>query len=242
VAQVGTKSTGTDMVTEHDKASEALIARLLHDARPGDGLLGEEGGDRASTTGITWVVDPIDGTTNFLYGLPGYAVSIAAEDSDGAVAGCVVSPAWGDVWTAARGEGATCNGRPVHCGTEDRLGHALVATGFGYDPAERGRQAAALPVLLPRVRDIRRLGAASVDLCFAGDGRVDAYFERNLQPWDLRAGALVATEAGCLVTDFDGGAPGAHGVVAANPALHPQLLALLAEAGVAGGGTTTGRR
>jgi myo-inositol-1(or 4)-monophosphatase len=233
VAQVGTKSTGTDMVTEHDRASERLIAKLLRDARPGDGMLGEEGSDRPSTTGITWVVDPIDGTTNFLYALPGYAVSVAAEDEHGAVAACVHAPAWGDTWVAARGQGATCNGQPVRCSTERRLSQALVATGFGYDPQERARQAAVLPALLPRVRDIRRFGAASVDLCFAGDGRVDAYFERNLAPWDLRAGALVAAEAGCMVTDFTGGPPGAQGVLAANPGLHGPLMELLAEAGAA---------
>ena len=231
VSDVGTKSTGTDMVTEHDRASELLIVRLLRDARPGDGLLGEEGADQPSTTGITWVVDPIDGTTNFLYGLPGYAVSVAAVDEHGPVAGAVHTPVWGDTWTAARGAGAARNGRPARCGTATDLRQALVATGFGYAAHDREGQARVLTTVLPRVRDIRRFGAASVDLCFAGDGRVDAYFEINLKPWDLSAGALVAAEAGCVVTDFAGGPPGEHGVVAANPGLHEQLIGLLAEAG-----------
>ena len=232
-ADVGTKTTSTDMVTEVDRASEALIVEALLDARPDDAVVGEEGASHTGSSGIRWVVDPIDGTTNYLYGIPGFAVSIAAEDDDGALAGVVVDPLHGDTFAATRGGGATRNGRPIACRDTSDLAFALVATGFSYDPERRRRQAGVLHQVLPLVRDIRRLGAASVDLCWVACGRVDAYYERGLGPWDFAAGALVAREAGAVTTDLDGLAPTTEFVLAAPPALADALRDLLRTAGAA---------
>jgi myo-inositol-1(or 4)-monophosphatase len=233
---VETKTSATDMVTEMDRASEALIVEALLAARPGDGILGEEGSSRAGTSGVRWVIDPVDGTTNYLYRLAGFAVSIAAEvvGADGAsrtVAGVVHDPVHGDTFAATLGRGATRNGDPITCSTETDLGRALVATGFSYLSELRREQAEVLVGVLPRVRDIRRFGAAAVDLCSVACGRVDAYYEIGLQPWDLAAGALIAGEAGAVVTDLDGGAPSGGFVVAAAPVLAEPLRALLQQAG-----------
>ncbi len=228
---VTTKSTATDMVTEYDHQSEALIVAGLLAARPDDAIVGEEGANRAGTSGVQWLIDPIDGTTNFLYGLPGYAVSIAALDREGLLAGVVHVPALGETFHAGRGEGAFLDDRPIHCSTGTVLATALVATGFNYDPALRVRQMRALAGVIGRIRDVRRFGAASVDLCHVACGRVDAYYERGLGPWDLAAGELIAREAGAIVTDFDGGPPEPGSVVAAAPGVHAALLALLADAG-----------
>ncbi len=231
VPTAATKSTGTDMVTEFDEACEALIAGGLRAARPDDAVMGEEGTADGGSSGITWLVDPIDGTTNFLYDLPGWAVSIAAADAEGTVVGVVAVPTLGETYTAVRGRGAWRNGRPIRVGSVARLDDALVATGFGYDAARRRRQAALLTTVMPAVRDVRRLGAASVDLCHVACGRVDAYFEEGLGPWDLAAGALVAREAGAVTIDFAGAPARPEEVLAANPALAPALRALLVEAG-----------
>lgn len=242
---VGTKSSRTDMVTEMDHASEELIVAALLEARPDDGILAEEGSARQGTSGVRWVVDPLDGTTNYLYGHPGWAVSVAAELTDPAgsggagdpgdtvVAGVVVDAVLGDVYTAARGHGARCNGEPLHCSDQTDLSRALVGTGFGYGAPRRRAQAEVLVGLLPSVRDIRRMGAASVDLCSVGSGRVDAYYERGLSWWDWAAGLLVAREAGAVVTSLTGGpaGPGAEGVLAAAPGVAPQLGALLRSLG-----------
>jgi myo-inositol-1(or 4)-monophosphatase len=225
-----TKSTATDMVTEFDRASERLIVEGLRAARPGDGLIGEEGSSHEGTSGIDWLVDPIDGTTNFLYDLPGWAVSIAAADRDGALVGAVYVPALDEMFAARRGAGATCNDRPLRCGTLASPATALVATGFSYSPERRGRHAARLAHVLPQVRDIRRFGAASVDLCHVAAGRVDAYVEEFLGPWDLAAGELIAREAGCRTGDLDGGPARPAQVLVANPALFEPLAALLREA------------
>lgn len=230
-ALVDTKTTGTDMVTEMDRASEELILSALLDARPNDAVLGEEGTDRAGTTGVRWIIDPIDGTTNYLYGHAGFAVSIAAEIDGVIEIGVVHDPLHGEVFSAMRGGGATRNGAPVRASTEVDLARALVATGFSYEPERRRRQAAVLQQVLPEVRDLRRMGAASVDLCSVACGRVDAYFERGLQPWDHAAGALIATEAGALVGDLDGGPPVFDFCLAAPPALFEPLRALLDAAG-----------
>jgi myo-inositol-1(or 4)-monophosphatase len=239
--RVGTKSSSTDMVTEMDRASEDLIVDALRTSRPSDGVLGEEGSAAAGSSGVRWLIDPIDGTTNYLYGHPGFAVSIAAE-VDGRVDICVVvDPLHVDVFRAVRGRGASRNGEPLTLrdpvargpaaaglGT---LGDALVATGFAYDPARRERQAEVLARVIGRVRDIRRVGAASVDLCWVGTGRVDAYYERGLSPWDLAAGSLVAEEAGAFVGDLDGGPPSPQFVLAAHPDLFEPLRLLLTAAG-----------
>jgi myo-inositol-1(or 4)-monophosphatase len=232
-AAVDTKSTGTDMVTEMDRASERLIVEGLRAARPDDGILGEEGTDDAGTTGVRWVVDPLDGTTNYLYAHAGFAVSIGVQVDGATVAGVVNDPLHADVFTATLGGGAYRNGRPIVASAETDLSRALVATGFSYRPERREVQAAVLTRILPKVRDIRRMGAASVDLCSVAHGRADAYYERGLQPWDHVAGALVAREAGALVGHLNGGPEDDDFVLAAPPALYEPLRALLAEAGAA---------
>jgi myo-inositol-1(or 4)-monophosphatase len=225
-----TKSTATDMVTEFDRASEHLIVEGLRRARPYDGFIGEEGSSFEGTSGIDWLVDPIDGTTNFLYDLPGWAVSIAAADADGALIGAVYVPALDEMFAARRGAGATCNGHPLQCSTLATPSTALLATGFSYAPERRARHAARLAHVLPLVRDIRRFGAASVDLCHVAAGRVDAYVEEGLGPWDVAAGELIAREAGCRTGDLDGGPVRPAQVLVANPALFVPLSALLREA------------
>jgi myo-inositol-1(or 4)-monophosphatase len=228
---VDTKSTVTDMVTEYDTASENLIVEGLLASRPDDAVIGEEGAHRPGTTGIAWLVDPIDGTTNFLYGLPGYAVSIAAQDDEGLLVGVVHVPVPGETFRAVRGGGATLDGRPIVCSPKADLATALVATGFSYDAGVRVHQGDVVAHVLGRVRDIRRFGAAAVDLCHVACGRVDAYYERGLSPWDLAAGQLIATEAGAVVGDFAGGPPRPGEVLAANPVLYAALAGLLDEAG-----------
>jgi myo-inositol-1(or 4)-monophosphatase len=222
-----TKTTATDIVTEMDQRSEQLIVDLITSARPDDGFLGEEGAARAGSSGVTWVVDPIDGTVNYLYGIPAYAVSIAARVGDDVVAGAVVNPVSTEVWSAALGEGAWLDGRRLELPEPPSLEMALVATGFGYDPRRRARQAEILQVVLPLVRDVRRAGAASLDLCAVASGRVDGYYEQGLQPWDLAAGGLVAREAGAVVAGLRGRPAGAAMVVAAAPPLVAALLGLL---------------
>jgi myo-inositol-1(or 4)-monophosphatase len=225
VGEIDTKTTDTDLVTAADRAAESLIVARLRAARPGDALLGEESGahGQARATGVRWVVDPIDGTVNYVYGLAPYAVSIAAEVAGAAVAAVVRNAATGEEWTAVRGGGAWRDGRRLHGSRTAVLEQALVATGFGYDPARRAHQASVLADLLPRVRDIRRFGAASVDLCHAAEGRVDAYYEKGLQAWDHAAGGLIAVEAGLLVTGLRGAPPGPPMVLAAPPDLHRAL-------------------
>jgi myo-inositol-1(or 4)-monophosphatase len=232
-ATVETKSTATDMVSEMDRASERLIVSTLLAARPDDGLVGEEGSDSPGTSGLRWVIDPLDGTTNYLYGHPGWAVSIAAEDDAGVVAGVVLDPMQRDVFTATRGGGARRNGLPIACSSLDDVSTALLATGFGYAAERRRAQAEVLVGLLPRIRDIRRMGAAAVDLCSVACGRVDAYFERGLSWWDLAAGGLIAAEAGALVSAIDGrpAGPDAGSIVAAGPGLFNTLRELLRSLG-----------
>jgi myo-inositol-1(or 4)-monophosphatase len=227
-ADLGTKSTATDLVTAADRAVERLIAQRLRAHRPYDEILGEEYGGPAGGRGVRWIVDPIDGTVNYVYGLAPYAVSIAAQVDGVSVAGVVRNAATGEQWTAVRGGGAWRDGVRLTGSTRTDLGQSLVATGFGYDAARRANQARVLATVLPAVRDIRRFGAASVDLCFAAEGRVDAYFERGLNPWDHAAGGLVAEEAGLLVTGLRGSPPSEAMVVAAPPALHAPLHDLLA--------------
>ena len=222
-----TKSSATDIVTEMDQRSEQLIVDLITAARPDDGFLGEEGADRAGSSGVTWVVDPIDGTVNYLYGIPAYAVSIAARVGDEVVAGAVVNPVSNEVWSALQGEGAWLDDRRLQPAQPPALEMALLATGFGYDSRRRTRQAEILQVVLPLVRDVRRAGAASLDLCAVACGRVDGYYEQGLQPWDLAAGGLVAREAGAVVTGLRGAEAGAALVVAARPPLVAALLGLL---------------
>lgn len=228
VSHTSTKSSETDMVTEFDQASERLIVDGLLRERPNDAIVGEEGTDTPGTSGIRWLIDPIDGTTNFLYGLPGYAVSIAARDDHETLAGAVYVPATDEMFSAALGHGATLDGQPISCSTTTTLSHALVATGFSYLPERRARQAARLASLIPLVRDVRRLGAASVDLCYVAAGRLDTYFEQWLGPWDIAAGELIAREAGCASGAFDGGPLTPAEVLVAPPDLFAMMIELLA--------------
>jgi myo-inositol-1(or 4)-monophosphatase len=204
VSVAATKSSPVDVVTEADRAAEELIHRRLLEERPEDGFVGEEGGGTASASGVTWVVDPIDGTVNFLYGLPQYAVSIAAREGDEVVAGVVVDVAKGECFTATRGGGAWLGEERLSVRTDAVAGRQLVATGFHYEREVRILQARAAAELLPHVRDIRRLGSAALDLCALAAGRLDAYVEEGLHEWDLAAGGLVAAEAGAQVAVHTG--------------------------------------
>jgi myo-inositol-1(or 4)-monophosphatase len=228
VTSISTKSSDTDVVTEFDRASERLIVKGLEAERPDDAVVGEEGTDSAGASGVRWLIDPIDGTTNFQYDLPGYAVSIAALSDDRPVAGAVYIPASRELFTATAGGGALLNGSPISCGTTLSLQHALVATGFSYQVERRREQAQRIAQVIPRIRDIRRFGAAAADLCYLAAGRVDIYYEQWLNPWDWAAGELIAREAGCRTGRFDGGPIDHSGVLAANPALFDQMVELLA--------------
>lgn len=202
VEVAATKSSVTDVVTAVDRAAEELIATRLLAARPGDGLVGEEGAGAGSSSGVTWVVDPIDGTVNYLYDIPQYAVSIAArvgEDPQAVVAGVVVDVAKGECFTATRGGGAWLGGRRLRVRDVAPMGERLVGTGFSYERQVRVLQGRAVAALLPHVRDVRRLGSAALDLCGLAAGRLDAYVEEGLAEWDLAAGGLVAREAGARV-------------------------------------------
>jgi len=226
-----TKSSPTDVVTAADRASEQLLVSGIRSARPDDGVLGEEGASAAGSSGVRWVVDPIDGTVNYLYGLPQWAVSIGVEVDGVTEVGVVLDPAKDELFTAVRGGGAQLNGRPLRCNDVQELSQALVATGFSYSAARRSRQAKVLGELLPRVRDLRRLGAGALDLCAVAAGRVDAYYEQALQPWDMCAGLLIASEAGARVGGLRGAAPGAGLVLASAPGVHDALHDLLVSLG-----------
>ncbi|GAA4246635.1 inositol monophosphatase family protein [Dactylosporangium darangshiense] len=234
VSGVTTKSTATDVVTAADRAVERHVREELARARPGDAVLGEEyGADRDAP--VRWILDPIDGTVNYLYDLPQYAVSLAAEVGGVVVAGVVRNAATGREWTAVRGGGAFAGQRRLAVSGETDLGQALVGTGFGYAAERRLHQARVLAGLIGHIRDIRRFGAASIDLCLVAEGSLDAYYEKGLNAWDHAAGGLVAAEAGALVTGLDGAPPGPDMVVAAPPALHTQLHDRLSALGAAGG-------
>ena len=235
-----TKSSATDVVTVMDQGCEKLLRALLGAARPDDAILGEEDGATAGTTGLTWVVDPIDGTVNYLYEIPAYCVSVGAVVGDPVrpghwrpVAGAVYNPVSGEMFHARLGGGAhlvTETGRRrLRVSGAEAMGQALVATGFGYRAEVRREQAAVLAELVPQIRDIRRAGSAALDLCSVAAARVDAYYERGLNPWDLAAGWLVATEAGATVSGLPGQPPSEELVVAASPALAPVLGSRLRE-------------
>jgi myo-inositol-1(or 4)-monophosphatase len=226
-----TKSTQTDIVTASDLAAEALIRDQLLTARPNDGFLGEENGHTPGQSGVDWIVDPIDGTVNYLYGIRQYAVSIAAR-IDGVVQAAVVhNPATDETWSAVLGGGAYVNDRPIRVSACRQLGMALVGTGFGYRATRRAHQAAALPEIVPAVRDIRRFGSAALDLCWVACARLDGYYERGLKPWDKAAGALVAAEAGAVVTGLGEPDGDAGLLVAATPGIANELWTLLKKLG-----------
>jgi myo-inositol-1(or 4)-monophosphatase len=221
--EVEAKSTPTDLVSAADKAAEELIVGRISATRPGDGFLGEEGADEAGSSGLRWIVDPLDGTANFLFGLPQWAVSIAVEDGDGVVAGVVYDPPRGELWAAERGGPATLDGRPLHGSRRDALATALVATGFGYDAEVRRIQAETVAALLPEVRDIRRFGAAALDLAWCAAGRFDGYYERGVHRWDVAAGALLCERAGMVVEPLAAAPPQGKGLLVAAPGIAGEL-------------------
>jgi myo-inositol-1(or 4)-monophosphatase len=228
-----TKTSPVDIVTEMDTAAERLIISRLRQARPGDAFLGEEGGQSGVAPGpagraqVTWVIDPIDGTVNYLYRIPAWAVSIAAQVEGRSVVGVVHSPPLGETYTAIRGGGAFCGGRRLAVNPDVPLDRALVGTGFGYEAARRSGQARILRSVLPAVRDIRRAGSAALDLCAVAAGRLDAYYERGVQLWDIAAGSLIAEEAGARVGGLAGAEASPELTIAAAPALFEALHDLL---------------
>jgi myo-inositol-1(or 4)-monophosphatase len=224
-----TKSSPTDMVTQYDKASEDMITAGLRELRPDDGIVGEEGASREGTSGITWHIDPIDGTSNFYFDIPMWAVSIGAVDDNGPIAGAVFAPALGDMFTAARGEGATLNGNRISVRENTLLSDALVCTGFSYHVSQREAHARRVATMVGQIRDIRRFGAAAIDLCFVACGRLDAYFEEHLNSWDLIAGHVIATEAGALVTNYSGDTATPQEVLASQPGVQKALIQLIAD-------------
>jgi myo-inositol-1(or 4)-monophosphatase len=226
---ISAKSTPTDLVSEADVATERLIRARIEHARPDDAIMGEEGDDRAGSSGLRWVVDPLDGTVNFLFGIPQWCVSIACEDGDGALAGVVYDPMRDETWAATRDGEATLDGAPVRPPPREGLATALVATGFGYDAAVRESQARVMARLLPRVRDVRRLGAAALDLAWAAAGRYDAYYERGVKHWDVAAGALICARAGLEVHSLAPAPPADGGLLVAPPAIAAELLALVTD-------------
>jgi len=232
---IQSKSTPTDAVTVMDRAAEKVVLEGLRARRPGDRVVAEESGDSNRDGGgdsaVVWYVDPLDGTVNYLYGLPPYAVSIAAVIDGEPAAGAVYDVSRDELFVAVAGGGATCNATPLRCRSEPDPALALVATGFGYDAAFRAAQADVVRALLPQVRDIRRAGSAALDLCSVAAGRVDAYYEAGMHPWDWAAGALIAREAGARVDGLAGRRTGDGVTLAANPALFDALHALLIAAG-----------
>ncbi|MFN8088513.1 MAG: inositol monophosphatase family protein [Mycobacterium sp.] len=233
-AAVAAKSTRTDPVTVVDTETERFIRDRLIRLRPGDSILGEEGGGRAdSDDGVCWVVDPIDGTVNFVYGIPAYAVSIGAQIGGIAVAGAVVDVVSGELYSASVGAGAHMtsagNRREIRCSDVDELSMALLGTGFGYAPRRRTEQSRLLAKMLPLVRDVRRIGSASLDLCLVAAGRLDAHYEHGLQVWDWAAGAVIAAEAGAVVRlpQSVGSTGGAGLTLVSAPGIADELIATL---------------
>ena len=221
------KSSVVDFATQMDQQSEELIVKQILAVRADDGIIAEEGAAKPSKSGITWVIDPLDGTVNYLYGLPGWNVSIAAKDKDGVLVGVVYAPSINGFWSAIRGEGAKYNGNKIKCNDPVTLDKSLLATGFAYDLNLRVSQGDTMAKLLPKIRDLRRNGAAAVDLCYVALGAIDGYFEGSLKEWDYAAGGLIATEAGAVISGRGGKAADSDLVVCAGPALHAQLLPLI---------------
>lgn len=235
VEVAATKSSIVDVVTAADREVEELIRARIEAARPHDAILGEEGGATGGSSGVTWVVDPIDGTVNYLYGVPHYAISIAVVEGDPdpagwtSLAGVVVNPAIGEVYTASRGGGAHLGGSPIRVADPVPLEQALIGTGFSYDAERRARQGEVIARLVPKVRDLRRFGTASLDLTSVACGRLNAFYESELNPWDLGAGELIAREAGAVVKGWGADAPSDRFLITGHPELVGPLEELLAE-------------
>ena len=235
VEVAATKSSIVDVVTLADREVESYIRSAIADVRPDDGFLGEESTGSTGGSGLTWIVDPIDGTVNYLYGIPQYAVSIAVVEGGAdplqwnTLAGCVVNPATGEVFTASQGGGAYLGAQQLQVNSDVSLEQALLSTGFSYSAETRVRQGQVLAGIIGRVRDIRRAGSAALDLCWVAAGRLDVYAERGLNPWDHAAGALVVREAGGRVSGFDGDAESARFLLATDESLAVELEPILRE-------------
>jgi myo-inositol-1(or 4)-monophosphatase len=221
------KSSQTDPVSDADRDAEALIVGLLREERPGDSVLGEEGAGTSGASGLGWVVDPLDGTVNFLYGIPQWAVSIACRDGDGTLAAVVHDPLHGETFSAVRGRGARCNGGTLRLAASPPLARALVGTGFSYDAEQRRLQTELFMRVLPRARDIRRAGSAALDLAWVAAGRLDAFYEHGLKEWDHAAGDLLVSESGGVVQALPPARGLGAGVLAGPPALVAELAPLL---------------
>lgn len=225
-----TKSSTTDIATEFDQAAESYVVERIRTLRPDDAIIGEEGTADEGTSGFSWLIDPIDGTTNYVYDQPAWSNSVAVAFDGDVVAGAVYVPPLDEMYTAAAGRGATLNGRSIAASRETDVSLALVGTGFGYQPERRRAQAATLVGLIAHVRDVRRLGSAAVDLCMVGCGRLDVYYELHLNSWDAAAGELIAREAGAITSDFSGGPARPEEMVVAAPGVHTAFLNLLRSA------------
>ena len=224
---VGTKSTPTDLVSDADRRSEALVKELIAAQRPEDSFLAEETGDAGTGSGLTWIIDPLDGTVNYLFRIPAWCVSIAAREADRTIVGVVHDPNRDETFAAARGGGSSLNGRTIHVSDNADLSQALVGTGFAYDVPTRSAQAEVVRRVLPRVRDVRRGGSAALDLAYLACGRLDGFYEAHMQEWDKAAGIVIIEEAGGVVTPLQDPSGVSDGVIAANPVLHPALRALV---------------
>jgi myo-inositol-1(or 4)-monophosphatase len=226
-AGVRSKTTPTDLVSDADHAAEELIRRELAVRRPDDGILGEEGGSRSGGSGLRWVVDPLDGTVNFLFGIPHWAVSVACEDDEGAIVGVIHDPLRGETFAAARGGQPTLDSAPIAGSSATELSTALVATGYAYDAEIRARQAEVSARVTPRARDLRRGGSAALDLAWTACGRFDAFYERGLQPWDRAAGALLCARAGLELRELAARDGLPHGLLVAPAGLAEELSSLV---------------
>ena len=224
---VTTKSTATDPVSDADRDAEKVILTALEKARPRDAVVSEEGGGSDSRSELRWVIDPLDGTVNFLFGIPHWCVSIAVEHDSAWLAGVVYDPNRDEMFSAQRGGGASLNGTPLRFGDKSDISQALVGTGFSYDSHARALQAEVIVRLLPRVRDIRRAGAAALDLAWCAGGRLDGYFEAEMFVWDRAAGELLVAEAGGVTTPLEPPSGKGLGVIASNPQLHDELRELV---------------
>jgi myo-inositol-1(or 4)-monophosphatase len=235
VVVAGTKSSATDIVTEMDRRVEALLVDRILTARPDDGMLGEEGASHVGSSGVRWVLDPIDGTVNYLYGVPSWGVSVAAEIDGVGVVGVVAAPMLGETFVAVRGRGAHKHDQwgvhELRVNDPVELTGSLVGTGYGYTQERRIAQARVTSALLPYVGDLRRLGACSIDLCYVAEGRFDAYYERGVHLWDYAAAALVVTEAGGVIGGLNGRGPTEDLVIAAGPNLYRGLHDVLRDNG-----------
>ena len=226
------KSGVLDFATQMDHESEKLIVSEILAARPDDSIIGEEGANRKGSSGYTWVIDPIDGTVNYLYGIPGWCISIAIKDEVSYLVGVVHVPSFAMTWSARRGAGATCNGKPLRCNEPVELNRALIATGFAYDIERRKPQAKFIAELLPQIRDVRRMGACAVDICMVASGSVDAHFEAGVNEWDYAAAGLIASEAGAKFSYLKGIWDGEkYFVLTAGPSLFASLAKALAPHG-----------